>query len=204
MYTLYVRRGTGSIAPQIVLEELGWPHRVAWIDRDAASEPAYLAINPTGKIPSLRLGDGTVIFESAAIFIHLAACDPTNRLAPAIGTPGHARFLQWMVFLSANVYETYSRGYYPQRHTATGDAGAPGVKAQAFADATRQMGVIESGLSPYLIGNQSSAADYYLYMLTTWHQPSPAHLYERYPKLKTLCATIASRPAVAKVLAMNN
>jgi len=203
MYTLYARRGTGSIAPQIVLDELSLPHSIEWIDRDAAARPSYLRINPTGKIPALKLGDDSVIFESAAIVIHLTSCDPANRLAPPVGTAGHARFVQWMVFLSANLYEASLRGYYPHRYTAAGAAGAAGVKEQGFADALRHLGLIEAGLSPFLLGSQPSAADIYLYMLTTWHQPSPTVIHDRFPALKSLCAAIAARPIVAKVMAMN-
>ena len=203
MYTLYARAGSGSIAPHIVLEELGAPHRIEWISRDEATRPNYLKLNPTGKIPTLRLPDGRLVFESAAIVIHLTQTHPSAALAPPVGTSEHALFLQWMVFLSANVYETLLRFYYPQRYSAGGEADAPKVKSQAATDVARHMGVVDAALSPFLLGRQAGAADIYLYMLSTWCPPSSGDLHRRFPRLKTACDAVAGRPAVAKVMAMN-
>jgi glutathione S-transferase len=114
-YTLYGRPNAGSLAPQMVLEEIGAPYELVWVGRTPAEIETFRRINPAGKVPSLVLDDGTAIAESAAILIHLTNAHPKAGLAPAVGSAAHARFLQWMVFLSANVYEAALRYFYPER-----------------------------------------------------------------------------------------
>src|SRR5271170_4777073 len=105
MYTLYGRPGSGSMAVQVALEEMGAPYERVWVGRDEADVARFRATNPTGRVPALMLPDGSIMFESAAMLIYLAQRDAPSSLAPSPGTRGHAAFLQWMVFLSANVYE---------------------------------------------------------------------------------------------------
>jgi len=200
MYRLYGRKGSGSVAPALMLLELGLPHEVQWISREAAREPAYRATNPTGKVPALQLPDGTMMLESAAMVIHLTQVRPSE-LAPLPGSSEYARFLQWMVFISSSLYETFLRFYYAPRYASGGEADAPHVKAQAATDLLLHFDMTERALQPYLLGAKLSAADLYLWMLSTWYDPSPEALYQRYPRLAALARKVVERPAVQKVLA---
>lgn len=203
MYTLYGRQGSGSVAPQILLEELGLPHEVVWVDPAAAQAEGYRQLCPTGKVPALRLPGGQAIFESAAMVVHLTDSHPTP-LAPRPGTPEHARYLQWMFFLSATLYETFLRYFYAERYASGGQDDAPRVQQQAAAELLKAFALLEQGLDPYLLGQELSAADLYLFMLSTWYQPSAEALYGRFPRLAALARTAARRPAVAKVMAANS
>src|SRR3974390_2577736 len=70
-----------------MLEEVGQPYRTELLDYTMIKEPAYLAINPMGKVPALRHGD-TVVTEAAAIRAYLADAFPQARLvAPPGGSP---------------------------------------------------------------------------------------------------------------------
>ena len=102
-YTLYGRPGSGSLAVQVALEESAVPYERVWVGSEAADVERFRKINPTGKVPALELPEGTVMFESAAMLIHLALENDRAKLAPPPGTPRHAIFLQWMSFMSANV-----------------------------------------------------------------------------------------------------
>ena len=95
---LYYVPSTRASRPRWLLEELGVPYELARLDpsRGENHEPSYLALNPTGKIPTLVDGE-TVIFESAAICLYLADKFPEARLAPAPDAPERGRYLQWMV-----------------------------------------------------------------------------------------------------------
>ena len=126
-------------------------------------------MNPWGQVPVLIMPDGSTLTETAAILIHLAACHPKKALAPLPGTPEHARFLRWMVFTSANVYEAVLRISYPFRYTTDANA------LQATRDcAVRRMGeslsVIEAefGDGQYLLGDALTVVDVYLAMLFIW------------------------------------
>lgn len=197
-YTLYGRANAGSLAPQIVLEEIGTPYEMVWVGRSAAQIEAYRRVNPAGKVPALVLPDGTSMFESAAILIHLTYAHPAANLAPAAGSAAHARFLQWMLFLSSNVYESALRSYYPERYATSATAVAAGIKEQALADYARHLELIHGALSPYVLGETLSAADPYLYMLVGWYPGDVAALQARLPGLARHAALLRRRAATLR------
>src|SRR5438874_1775688 len=162
-YKLYGRANAGSLAVQIVLEEIGAPYELLWVGRTAAELEAFRRINPAGKVPALVLPDGTPVFESAAILIHLTNAHPTAALAPVAGSTAHARFLQWMLFLSSNVYEAVLRVSYSERYSTVGTAAAAQIKAQALEDYARHLELIHGALAPHVL-ERLFAADPYLHM----------------------------------------
>jgi glutathione S-transferase len=187
------------MAPQFVLETLGIPYEIVWVTTADAALPEYLAVNPTGKIPTLVLPDGTPIFESAAICLYLTGIH--SGLSPAAGgSTEYAKYLQWMVFLSANLYEAILRIYYANRYSAAGDAHAEDVKARALVQITQHLALLETALSPYLVGETLSAADMYLFMLIGW---LPEGTIDRFAKLTKLVEQVGKLPAVARVVVQN-
>lgn len=203
-YTLYGRANAGSLAPQIVLEEIGAPYELVWVGRAPAEVEAFRRINPNGKVPALVLPDGTPVFESAAIVIHLTNAHGAAKLAPAAGSTAHARFLQWMLFLSSNLYESALRAYYPERYSTAGPAAAPEIKEQASSDYARHLELIHSSLSPYVLGEELSAADPYLYMLAKWYPGDVAALHARLPKLAQHAELLRRRPSTRKAEEAHN
>ena len=114
MYVLHYFPDTASLAPRMVLAELGVQHRCALIDREAGvlSSPAYRALHPLGQIPALETPDGPM-FETAAILLYLADRHPG--LAPAPDAPARAAFLSWLFFTSTNIHTTLLQLFYPER-----------------------------------------------------------------------------------------
>ena len=192
------RRGAGSLAPQIVLEEIGAPYELIWFGKTPADLEALRRVNPAGKIPVLMLPDGTTVTESAAILIHLTDAHPQAELAPPPGSSAHARFLQWMVFLSANLYEAVLRYYYSERYATSGAAAAPAIKAQALKDCGDHLERVHGELSPYVLGEELSAADPYLHMLAAWYPEEEAPLASRLPRLAQHAGLLRRRPATLK------
>jgi GST-like protein len=199
MYKLFGRPGSGSFAVQIALEETGAGYERIWVGTETSDVASFLATNPTGRVPALMLPDGTVMFESAAMLIHLALSHPKAALAPQSGTNRHAAFLQWMVFLSANIYETVLRIYYSGRYSTRGESDAEVIREQATTDFGNYLALISQGLGPYVLGGSYSSADPYLYMLAGWYPGNKTELYGRLPKLEAHAKIMAARPAVAKV-----
>ncbi len=197
-YKLYGRANAGSLAPQIVLEEIGAPYELIWVGRSTAELEALRRVNPAAKVPALVLPDGSSMFESAAILIHLTDAHPTGGLAPVAGSTAHAHFLQWMLFLSSNMYEAALRIYYPERYSAAGQAAAPQIKAQALADYSGHLEIIHAALSPYVLGESLSAVDPYLHMLASWYPGDATPLYARLPKLAQHAQLLRRRPATRK------
>ncbi len=203
-YKLYGRPGSGSDIVRMLLEEIGAPYDFITVGREPADVEAYRALALTDKVPALLLPRGGVMFESAAICIHLAAAHPGARLAPVPGTLEHARFLQWMIYLCANLYECALRIYYSKRYSREGESAAEGIRQQATEDFTRILGLIVPALSPYVLGQDISAADHYLYVVGGWHPDGWKTLHARWPALARHTALVAQRPAVRKVEAHQN
>jgi glutathione S-transferase len=197
-FTLYGRSGSGSLAVQVALEETGAAYERVWISAEAPEVARYKELNPTGKVPALGLPDGTIMFESAAILIHLALLNPDAKLAPQPGTTRHASFLQWMCYLSANVYEAALRIYYSARYSPRGETDANVIREQGIADFLNHISLPARSLNPFLLGAEYSIADTYLYMLASWF-PDRAELNSRLPALAAHGAKVAARPAVVKV-----
>ena len=198
-YRLFGWPGSGSFAVQVALEEAGARYDLIRVGREPADIEAFRRINPVGKVPALQLPDGTVMFESAAMLIHLAHTHPNVQLAPPAGSSAHARFLQWMVFLSANLYEAALRIYYPQRYSARAEADATAVRDKADTDFFTHLALISQSLNPYVMGELFSVADVYLYMLATWCHGDRSAMYGRLPLIAKHASLIAARPAVIKV-----
>ena len=199
VYKLYGRPGSGSFAVQVALEEIGAQYERIWVGREAADVAQFRATNPTGRVPALVLPDGTTMFESAAMLIHLALGHPQSALAPPPGTGRHALFLQWMVFLSANAYEAVLRIYYSARYSTRGEADAEMIRKQGTEDFCSHLALIGQGLGPFVLGSEYSIADTYLYMLASWYPGEKSELYARAPQLEAHAKLMAARPAVAKV-----
>lgn len=196
-FRLYGRKGSGSLAVQIVLEETGAPYELHWVDSTPQAVESLRRVNPAGKVPALGLPDGTAVSESAALLIYLSTAFPAARLAPPPGTSAHARYLQWMVYLSANVYESALRYFYAERYSSAGAQGAPAIQARALEEYTRHLETLTATLSPYVLGETYSAADPYLYTLAGWH-PQLKALQARLPPLARHAELLRQRAATRK------
>lgn len=197
-FVVYGKPGTGSLAVQIALEELGVAYERVWVGNEPEDIARFRAINPTGKVPALQLPDGIVMFESSAILIHLGTQDVAAKLAPRPGTSRHAIFLQWMAFLSANVYDSALRLFYSSRYSSRGEADAAAVAAQAGREYAEHLSFIGRVLDPYVLGADYSLADTYLHMLASW-LPDRQELLARVPPLALHSEKVSGRPAVRKV-----
>jgi glutathione S-transferase len=194
-YTLYSYDGSGGFAVEAALVKAGVPHKVVAVDTSKGEQnrPEFVAINPMRQVPALVLPDGTVMTESAAIVVHLANAFPDKGLAPKPATPAHARFLRWMFFMAANLYEGDLRYFYSERYT-TDPAGAAGVKSAGAAHMKKSFAIVEDALAqgPFLCGPDLTMADVYLAMLTDW-SPDPIAA----PRLLAVRKAVAADPVIA-------
>ena len=153
------------MAPHATLAEIGVRYELALVERDESGRPpdAYLALNPWGKIPTLEDGD-LVLTESAAICLYLADKFPDARLAPPVGTAERAELYRWLLWLSNTVQMTLMRHFYPERY------GGDGVEEAANRDLAEHFDLIERHLGgrEWLVGEERTVADFFLFMLTRW------------------------------------
>ncbi len=202
MYDLYYYPGNASFTPHVLLCELGVPFTLKLVDRDqnAHKSAAYKQLNPAGRIPTLVDGD-MVLFETAAICLHLADTHPDAGLAPAIGTPERAQFYQWLMFLTNTIQPEILMYYYNDRYT-TDPKGAPAVQLAATGRLQDWFAIVESGLGdgPYFMGADFSILDVYYLMLVRWGRFLPRPPVDL-PKTGALVRQVLTRPAVQQVIA---
>jgi glutathione S-transferase len=204
MYKLYYYPGNANLAPHILLEEIGVDYELVLVDRNknAHKSPEYLRLNPNGRIPTLVNGD-LVLYETAAICLHLVDCHPEAGLAPALGSVERAEFYKWLIYLTNTLQAELITYFYPERLTDDASAAAQ-VKAHAEARVGSMLDLVETTLavndSPYLLGTRYSAVDPYLLMLSRWTRimQNPAR-HRRH--LGRYLETIAARPTVQRTFA---
>lgn len=196
-YLVYGRPTLGSDMPQMLLEEIGAPYELVRVGKEPADIEAYRRIAGTTKVPALALPQGGVMFESAAMCIYLAETHRDARLAPPAGTPEHGRFLQWMVYLSANLYECCRRIYHPQAFGGT--SGAEAVKSKASCDFAEMLAPVVAVLNPYILGDDISAADFYFHVLAGWHPDGRDPFNRLWPALAKHAGLMGERASVRKV-----
>jgi len=101
MYRLYWSPGAASLAVHWMLRELDVPFEIERADIDSGRNrsPEYLRLNPEGRVPTLIV-DGAPVRETAALLMLLAERHPGAGLAPAVGAPDRAAWLEWMLYLA--------------------------------------------------------------------------------------------------------
>jgi len=147
-----------------MLEEVGQPYRTEIMQYEASMKaPAYLAINPMGKVPAIT-HRGQVVTECAAICAYLADAFPQAGLAPAPGSPERAPYYRWMFFAAGPVESAVS-------NRSAGFVTAPErSRMMGYGTFETTMDVLEKAVSGggYLAGGQFSAADVYLGSQVLW------------------------------------
>ena len=193
--TLFYMPRTRSLAPLILLEELGVPYRLEALDRGQAEHraPAFLAINPMGKVPALRDATGAVVTEQVAIMLHLADLFPAAGLAPAVGDPLRGPYLRWMVFYSA----TFEPAVVDR--ASNRDPGPRAMSPYGDFDAMLEtlVGAITPG--PYVLGARFSAADVLWGTALAW--TTAVKLLPERPEIAAYIQRIGSRPAAERARA---
>ncbi len=206
MITLHYFPGNASLTPHMLLEELGVPFTLTFVDRAAHAHqsPAYLKLNPNGLIPTLVDGD-LVLYETAAIVLHLVDTHPQAGLAPAVGSVDRAHFYKWLVWLSASLQSQMPIYFYTDRYVAPGNAiAAAEVKAAIEAKIAGLFDQIEAHLAthggPWFLGDRFSALDPYVLMLSRWTRGMrrPARSL---PNLGPYLQRMLARPAVQRAFA---
>ncbi len=193
--TLFHCPQTRSSGALLLLEELQADYTLHTLNMKAGEhrQPAYLAINPMGKVPAVRHGEALVT-EQVAIFIYLADLYPEAGLAPAIGDPLRGPYLRWLAYYGASfepaVVDKSQNSVPPQGMCPYGDFD---TMLKTLTDQ------LERG--PYLLGERFSAADVLWGGALAW-----TTMFGLVPKLPVIASYLArhyARPAVARVQAQD-
>lgn len=204
MHTLYYAPQTCALATHIVLEQVGSPYQVVRLDFKAGEQrsPAFLAINPKGRVPALVTPRG-VLTETPALLLYLAQLHPEAGLAP-LGDPFALAELQAVnAWLCSTVHVAHA--HRPRAYRWADDAAA---QAAMQAKVPQNMGEcfdwIESALlrGPWMMGEGFTVADPYLYTVSGWLAGDGVDI-ARYPRVAEHRRRMEELPAVQRVLPLH-
>ncbi len=190
---LFYAPQTRATGVRVLLEELGAPYTLNVLNFKLGEnrQPNFLAINPAGKVPTVRCGDA-VITEQVAIYIYLADLFPEKGLTPGLDDPRRGPYLRWFVYM-ASCFEPALVDRALKRDEAPRSM-CPYGSYETVMETMRE----QLAARPYVLGDAMTALDVLWAMGLRW-----ALFFDLVPsfdEFKDYTAHFFERPAVAKVL----
>lgn len=206
MIQLHYYPSTAAMVPHILLEEMAVPYERVLVDRSADEHrrAPYLALNPNGLIPVLSDRD-LVLYETAAITLHLCDTHPKARLAPEVGTHERAHFYKWLMWLTNTLQSTLIIYFYTERWMDEGNAaGVAELKGHAERKVGGMLDQLDAELArcggPWFLGEAYSALDAYVFTLCRWTRNFKSPPARSRPQLGPYLQRMLERPAVQRML----
>jgi len=193
---LYYAPGACSLSPHIVLLEAGVKFDLAKVEfpsKKTSDGEDFLAINPKGAVPTLRLDDGDVLTEGAVIVQYIADQAGNTTLAPAPGTKERLKVQEWLNYIASELHKSFSPLFNP----ATPDA----YKAIVKTNLTKQFAYLEKSLAgkDYLTGKNFTVADAYLFTILNWRHMHNIDI-SAYKNLSAYLDRVGARPKVKEAM----
>ncbi|MBI1198400.1 MAG: glutathione S-transferase [Phenylobacterium sp.] len=201
MIKLFHAWGSCSLAPFIALEEAGAGYEIAVISTKDGEQrkPDYLALNPKGRVPAL-VTDRGVLTENVAILAWIAQAFPAAKLMP--DDPwAFAQAQAFNSYLASTVHVAHAHGRRGSRW-ADQESSFEDMRRKVPETMAACFQLIEDGMlaGPWVMGEQFTTCDAYLFTLSGWLESDDVDL-ARFPKVQAHFERTAARPAVGKVLA---
>ncbi|MEI2300547.1 glutathione S-transferase family protein [Ensifer sp. MJa1] len=168
MNILYYAPGACSLSVHIVLEWLGEPYKAVRVNY---ADPEYHKLNPAGQVPTLDIGDGTLLTQCSAILAYLAKTHPEATLAGNKTPFGQADIGRWSAFFTGDVHPAFFPLFMPQRYTtAKDDAALAKVRAAGVALVRKRLDLLEAHLigRTYIVGGSRTYVDAYSVPMIRW------------------------------------
>jgi glutathione S-transferase len=192
---LYYSPGACSLSVHIVLREGKFKFDIEKVDLAAKRTEGgedYLAINPKGYVPALRLDDGTVMTEANVILQYLADQKPRRGLAPKPRTPERYKLMEWLTFTSSELHKALGDFFNPKM--------TPEWREAKLERLGKRFDYLEKALGgdQYLMG-EFTIADAYLFNILNWTNLHKVDM-AGWPNLQAFILRVAERPAVRKAM----
>ena len=193
---LYILPGACSLAANIALREAGIPFelvRVSHRTHKTADGVDLNEINSKGYVPALVLDNGELLTENAALLSYIADLNPAAKLAPPAGTLERYRVSEWLAYINSEVHKAFSPLF-------AADA-PPDMKQYARDRLTKRVAWLADklGSKPYLLGEQFTVADAYLFVVLSWSGHVGFDLGQ-WPNLLAFQDRVAARPHVIEAM----
>jgi glutathione S-transferase len=182
MLTFYFSPGSSSMAPHIALHETGvsFDAKPVSLGKKETRTPAFLAINPAGKVPVLLI-DSRVLTEVAGILFYLARTFPAAGLLPEGDVEAEAQVVSWMSYIASTIHPARRQGLEHAR--------------EVYAVADKRLGG-----NDWVVGGRCSIADIHLFRLYWRFRNSLAPTPGEFPNLEAHHARMMARPAVQQTI----
>ena len=209
MMRLHYYPGFISLAPHIIIEEIGLDYELAFVNlhkrlSNDDSNP-YLALHPDGLVPVLE-EDGLVLYESTAIILHLLECNGGATFIPQEGSMLRPQFYKWLMWLSTGLHANLSLYLHPNKVAVSVGAQAE-VRDAAERRVDAQLDRVDEELArhvgPWFLGDAYSAIDAYLFTLARWSRGMPRPAASRL-QLGAYLHRMINRPAVERAHAQEH
>jgi glutathione S-transferase len=189
--TLFHHPRSRSAGVRVLLEALGADYRVEFVDINGGRqrEPGFLAVNPMGKLPTVRHGD-VVVTEQVAIYIYLGDAFADAGLAPPVGDPLRGAYLRWIAFYGS-AFEPAVVDRATQRPALDRSTAPYGDYDTMLATLTDQL-----GRGDYILGERLSVADILWGTALRW--TTGFGLVEATPVIQAYIDRVTAHPAFAR------
>lgn len=187
---LFYIPGACSLAPHIILEEIGLPYHLERVDlksKKTEHGDDFLAINGKGYVPALMLDSGRILTECTVVSQYLAGLKPEANLLPVSGE-AHYVVLEWMSFIATELHKSFASMFNP--------AQSADWKSAVVHSLTQRLDWLVTQLADrdFLVGEHFTIADAYLFTILNWSNILEFSL-ERWPAIRAYLASVAHRPA---------
>jgi len=193
---LYYSPGACSLSPHIALREAGLSFDLVLAStktKKLQDGSDFYAINSKGSVPVLELDNGERLTEGPAIVQYIADLAPASNLAPAAGSMARYRLQEWLNYITSELH----KGFSPLFNPATPEDYKPVARAALMARLTWVNAQLEG--KQYLMGEQFTVADAYLFVVSNWGQYVGVDV-SGFEHLVAFRARVAGRPAVQEAL----
>jgi glutathione S-transferase len=193
---LYYFSGACSLASNIALREAGLPFELVKVDRrtrKAADGLDYNEVNPKGYVPALALDNGEVLTENVAVLQYIADRNPASKLAPPAGTMERYRLVEWLAFISSEIHKNFSPLFREDAPEETKQF-VRKVLSTRLDYLNRAI-----GNRPFLMGEQFTVADAYLFTVLSWSRHLNFDL-GKWPQVQRYVERVGARPQVTEAL----
>ncbi|MGY4574135.1 glutathione transferase GstA [Bradyrhizobium pachyrhizi] len=194
---LYYTPGACSLSPHIALLEAGLPYDLVKVDLRAKkleNGDDFLQVNPKGQVPALALDTGEMVTEGPIIIQMIADKAADKKLAPARDSNERYKLLEWLNYTTTELHKNLGPMFSPVL--------ADDAKAFFKDRAMGKFKYVESQLTgrDYLMGNQFTVADGYLFTMIMWAQDRLGFDLSGLPNVTAYKARVAARPKVQEAL----
>ena len=202
MDTLYFAQGTCALTSHLALEHAGADYAAKRIDfaRNEQRSADFLKLNPKGRVPALVTTRG-ILTETPAILLYICQTYPQAQLAPLDDPFALAQLNAFNSYLCSTVHVAHAHRMRGSRWVDDPDALAamqkkvPQTMTECFELIEREMFV-----GPWVLGNDYSVCDMYLYTITRWLEGDGVEV-NRFPNVAAHFKRMTEQPVVKKVLA---